>query len=234
MSNRLDLPTLHQLLIDPIASLLPKDPNAYVIFIPQGSLFQVPFPALQDANGTYLIQKHTIRTAPSIQVLALTRQQQQKLASQPANHRGNALVLGNPTMTQISLSPGEPKQALSPLPGAEDEAKPIAPILNTQAIIGAQGTKAAIVQKMPQASVIHLATHGLLDDVQGLGSAIALAPSGNDDGLLTAAEILDMKLQASLVVLIPILQKQTTDAIKLEVSLIVEYDWGLQTRDTRE
>ncbi|MBW4491482.1 MAG: CHAT domain-containing protein [Trichocoleus desertorum ATA4-8-CV12] len=196
-----DLPTLHQLLIDPIASLLPKDPNAHVIFIPQGSLFQVPFPALQDANGTYLIQKHTILTAPSIQVLDLTRQQQQKLATQPTSRRGNALVLGNPTMPQISLFPGEPKQALSPLPGAEAEAKAIAPLLNTQAIIGDQGTKAAITQKMPQASIIHLATHGLLDDVQGLGSAIALAPSGSDDGLLTAAEIFDMKLQASLVVL---------------------------------
>jgi len=193
-----DLPTLHQLLIDPIASLLPKDPNAHVIFIPQRSLFQVPFPALQDANGTYLIQKHTILTSPSIQVLALTRQQ--KLAQKQPNS-SNALVLGNPTMPSVSPSPGEPKRQLSPLPGAEDEARAIAPLLNTQAITGAQGTKAAIVQKMPQASIIHLATHGLLDDLRGLGSAIALAPSGNDDGLLTAEEIFDMKLQASLVVL---------------------------------
>jgi CHAT domain-containing protein len=54
---------------------------------------------------------------------------------------------------------------------------------------------------MPQASIIHLATHGLLDDVRGLGSAIALAPSGKDDGLLTVEEIFDMKLQANLVVL---------------------------------
>jgi len=193
-----DLPTLHQLLIDPIASLLPKDPNAHVIFIPQDSLFQVPFPALLDANGTYLIQKHTILTSPSIQVLALTRQQ--KLAQKQPNS-SNALVLGNPTMPSVSPSPGEPKRQLSPLPGAEDEARAIAPLLNTQAITGAQGTKAAIVQKMPQASIIHLATHGLLDDLRGLGSAIALAPSGNDDGLLTAEEIFDMKLQASLVVL---------------------------------
>jgi CHAT domain-containing protein len=195
-----DLPTLHQLLIDPIASLLPKDPNAHIIFIPQGSLFQVPFPALQDANGTYLIEKHTILTAPSIQVLDLTRQQRLKLPQQPANS-GNALVLGNPTMPSVSLSPGEPKQQLSPLPGAEAEARSIAPLLNTQAITGAQGTKAAIVQKMPQASIIHLATHGLLDDVRGLSSAIALAPSGTDNGLLTAEEIFDMKLQANLVVL---------------------------------
>jgi len=195
-----DLPTLHQLLIDPIASLLPKDPNARVIFIPQGSLFQVPFPALQDANGTYLIEKHTILTAPSIQVLDLTRQQRQKLAQKPANS-GSALVLGNPTMPSVSSYPGEPKQQLSPLPGAEAEAIAIAPLLKTQAITGAQGTKAEIVQKMPQASIIHLATHGLLDDVRGLGSAIALAPSGRDDGLLTAEEIFDMKLQANLVVL---------------------------------
>ena len=193
-----NLPTLHQLLIDPIASLLPKYPNAHVIFIPQGSLFQVPFPALLDANDTYLIEKHTILTAPSIQVLALTRQQ--KLAQKQPNS-GNALVLGNPTMPSVSPSPGEPKRQLSPLPGAEAEARAIAPLLNTQAITGAQGTKAAIIQKMPLASIIHLATHGLLDDVRGLGSAIALAPSGNDDGLLTAEEIFDMKLQASLVVL---------------------------------
>ena len=195
-----DLPTLHQLLIDPIASLLPKDPNAHVIFIPQGSLFQVPFPALQDANGTYLIEKHTILTAPSIQVLDLTRQQRQKLA-QKQSHSGTALVLGNPTMPSVSSYPGEPKQQLSPLPGAEAEAIAIAPLLNTQAITGAQGTKAQSTQKMPQASIIHLATHGLLDDVNGLGSAIALAPSGKDDGLLTAEEIFDMKLQANLVVL---------------------------------
>jgi CHAT domain-containing protein len=195
-----DLPTLHQLLIDPIASLLPKDPNAHVIFIPQRSLFQVPFPALQDANGTYLIEKHTILTAPSIQVLDLTRQQRQKLA-QKQSHSGRALVLGNPTMPSVSLYPGEPKQQLSPLPGAEAEAIAIAPLLNTQAITGAQGTKAAIFEKMPQASIIHLATHGLLDDVRGLGSAIALDPSGSDDGLLTAEEIFDMKLQANLVVL---------------------------------
>ena len=195
-----DLPTLHQLLIDPIANLLPKDPNAHVIFIPQGYLFQVPFPALKDANGTYLIQKHTILTAPSIQVLALTRQQREKLAQKPPNS-SNALVLGNPTMPSVSPSPGEPKRQLSALPGAEAEARAIAPLLKTQAITGTQGTKAAIVQKMPQASIIHLATHGLLDDVRGLGSAIALAPSGSDDGLLTAEEIFDMKLQANLVVL---------------------------------
>jgi CHAT domain-containing protein len=40
-----------------------------------------------------------------------------------------------------------------------------------------------------------------LDDQQGLQSALALAAGENQDGLLTAAEILDLKLQANLAVL---------------------------------
>ena len=48
------LQQLHQLLIQPIADLLPSDPESRVIFIPQGELFLVPFAALQDANKKYL------------------------------------------------------------------------------------------------------------------------------------------------------------------------------------
>ncbi len=54
--------------------------------------------------------------------------------------------------------------------------------------------------------MIHLATHGLTDDFKGGGTpgAIALGPSHigiPNDGLLTADEILEMKLNAELVVL---------------------------------
>lgn len=40
---------LHQLLIEPIADLLPTNPDDRIVFVPQGSLFLVPFAALQDA-----------------------------------------------------------------------------------------------------------------------------------------------------------------------------------------
>ena len=93
--------------------------------------------------------------------------------------------------------------AIPSLPGAEQEASAIAQLLNTEAITGNLATKAAILPKMVQARIIHLATHGLLDDFTGEGvpGAIALAPGGNDNGLLTASEILDLKLNAQLVVL---------------------------------
>jgi CHAT domain-containing protein len=116
------------------------------------------------------------------------------------------LIVGNPTMPKVVTRVGDPPVQLSDLPGAKQEALEIAKLFNTQAITGAQATKAAIAQQMPNARIIHLATHGLLDDTKGLGvpGAIALAPAGTgelNDGLLTAAEILDMRLNAELVVL---------------------------------
>ncbi|GJD19276.1 hypothetical protein RIVM261_042320 [Rivularia sp. IAM M-261] len=214
-----NLKRLHKLLIDPIADLLPKKETDKVIFIPQNSLFLVPFPALQNEKGKYLIEKHTILTSPSIQVLDLTRQQRQKLEtrSQKAPAKLNytsPLIVGNPTMPKVAFKIGDKPQQLTPLPGAEKEAKAIASLFNTQALVGNQATETNVLQHLPQAEIIHFATHGLFDDIRGLDSAIALAPENPNslssplskedkkrDGLLTAEEILGMKINADLVVL---------------------------------
>lgn len=203
-----NLRRLHELLISKIEDLLPKNENEKVIFIPHSGLFLVPFAALQDTNGKYLIQKHTILTSPSIQVLGLTRKQEEIIGTQPIQGK-NTLIVGNPTMPSIPLKTGEAPQQLAPLPGAEKEAIAIGNLLNTQPLIGNQATKSAVLQRLPQARFVHLATHGIFDDVQGLNSSIALAPNTNlnkqannyGDGFLTAGEILDLKLNAELVVL---------------------------------
>ncbi|BAY81480.1 TPR repeat-containing protein [Calothrix parasitica NIES-267] len=199
--QRESLQKLHQLLVKPIADLLPTDPNQRVTFVPQSDLFLVPFPALMDSQGKYLIEKHTILTAPAIQVLELTRSQQQRIKTLPKLSRQNALIVGNPTMPKFNTKYGEAGKQLSSLPGAKREAEAIAPLFNTTALTSDEATETAIKAKLPQAGVIHLATHGLFDGFQGLQSSIALAPSSQDNGLLTASEILDIKLNADLVVL---------------------------------
>ncbi|WP_367275304.1 CHAT domain-containing protein [Microcoleus sp. CAWBG58] len=184
---------LYNLLIAPIANELPQDPNAHVVFIPQDSLFLVPFAALQDPEGHYLIEKHTILTAPAIQVLDTTHKRRQQVPGKATQ----VLIAGNPTMPTL---PGK-SEALSPLPNAKTEAEAIATIFGTQPLIGNQATKAAILPQLSQARIIHLATHGILDDQNGIGSSIALAPSAGDNGFLTAEEIFGLKLNAELVVL---------------------------------
>ncbi|OKH45984.1 hypothetical protein NIES2101_25805 [Calothrix sp. HK-06] len=199
---------LQQLLIQPVADLLPQDANAHVVLIPHRSLFLVPFAALQDATGKFLIEKHTISFAPSIQVLDLTYQLRKQRATK---NSASALIVGNPTMPKVVTEVGEPPEQLSPLPGSEEEAKAIAQLFNAKALIGANANKSQVVQQMANSSVVHLATHGLLDDFSGLGipGAIALAPdptsqsqtSIQENGILTASEILNLKLNNELVVL---------------------------------
>ncbi|MDX2096622.1 MAG: CHAT domain-containing tetratricopeptide repeat protein [Leptolyngbyaceae cyanobacterium bins.59] len=190
------LQELHALLIAPIADLLPQNPEAPVIFVPQGELFLIPFAALQDPSGKYLIERHTILISPSIQVLQLISKR-----TGPSRPK-ESLIVGNPTMPKVRFNPQEIAQ-LPSLPGAEKEAKTIATLLKSQPLLGAQATESAVLQKMPQSRLIHLATHGLLDDFGGTGipGAIALAPDAQRDGLLTAAELLGLKLNADLVVL---------------------------------
>jgi tetratricopeptide (TPR) repeat protein len=185
--------TLHQLLIDPIADLLPTDPNQHVVFIPDRTLFLVPFVALKDANGQYLIQKHTIRTSSSIQLLDKTR----ALKTRPKGDR--TLIVGNPLMPNDPTA-SQPKP-LSNLPNAEQEARAIAPLFNTKALTGNKATKASILQQMPNAKLIHFATHGSFYDRNGFKSWLAFAPSGSDRGILTAEEVAQMQLSADLVVL---------------------------------
>ena len=182
---------LNQLLIKPIEDLLPKDSKAHVIFIPHQELFFVPFPALVDITGKSLIEKHTILTSPSIQVLTLTKQQRKRVSG------NKVLVMGNPTMPNMTVGGGNSSQSLPPLLRGEQESIEIAEFLKTQPLIGNQATKSAFLEQLPNSRTIHLATYGLLDATkrQGVPGGIALAPAGNDNGILTAAEILNLQEQ---------------------------------------
>ncbi|MEL6462145.1 MAG: CHAT domain-containing tetratricopeptide repeat protein [Cyanobacteria bacterium J06621_15] len=205
-SSKNELEKLHTILIEPIADVLPKSEEEHVIFIPHEDLFLVPFATLKDSEEKYLIEKHTISTAPSIQILNFTNKLKKSVIK---DNFKSALIVGNPTMPTI------PKQeALQELPHSEKEARKIANLLGTNPIIGAQATKIDVMKKMPNASLIHLATHGLLDEVKELGllqktkklsspGALALAPpqENKHNGFLTSDEIAEMELQAEMVVL---------------------------------
>jgi len=202
------LQAYYNLLIEPIDELLPTKENEKVIFVPQGALFLVPFAALQNpSNEKYLIQKHTILTAPSIQaiqILSQRRTQQQNI--KPDRKTEDVLIVG------IKKYVKERKKGsrqfcskdypLKDLPKAAEEATEIAKILGlspAKVLIDDKATEAAVKQQLPQARIIHLATHGLLDscEEEAVPGAIALAESSEtnkpNDSWLTASEIFDMK-----------------------------------------
>jgi CHAT domain-containing protein len=112
------LQLLHQILIEPIIDLLPTDANSPIIFVPHYDLFLVPFAALQDSNNRYLIENHTILTSPSIQVLEITREHQNRVRGL----RQAALIVGDPT---IAPKFNENPYKLRQIPGQKKPPKPL-------------------------------------------------------------------------------------------------------------
>lgn len=191
------LQDLYNLLIAPIAAELPRDPDQVVTFVLQDWLFMVPFAALQDGKGHYLIEQHSMSAVPSLAILDLTHQEL------TAGRKGKGvLIVGNPAMPSLSGGPGEPARPLNSLPGAEREARAVALRFHATPLIGAAASKDEVLRRLPNAGIVHLATHGLLDQTTGgYQSALALAPKDGDSGFLTTLEIQNLKLDADLVVL---------------------------------
>ena len=102
-------------------------------------------------------------------------------------------------------------EALSPLPDSAEELKAVAAKLGASSSdihLGRNATEANVKRlRLDEYRVVYFATHGLVaGDVEGLGEpSLALAlpsePSELDDGLLTASEVAQLKLNADWVVL---------------------------------
>jgi len=189
-------------LIDPIREHLPEEPDTPVAFIPQGELFLVPFAALPDENGRFLVEDHVITLSPSIELLRLARERRKAV---DAAGLTEILLVGNPTMPGYQPRPDRDAVALSPLPGAEAEAKHLGSVLEAEPLIGDDATETAVASRMEQARFLHFATHGLLEAEnaynQSLLSSLAFASCDKEDGFLTVKETARMNLRAELAVL---------------------------------
>lgn len=191
------LKELYKLLIEPIASHLPKSPDEIVTFVPHGPLYYVPFAALMSPDNHYLVEQHTVAYVPAIGVLRTTLKLQQELSGS----KNTLLAFGNPITKAIASFVGK-------LPYSEKEVQAIATLFGQNDAlvdIGDKATKLEFRKQAPSRSIIHLATHGLIDEERPMDSALVLAPAPNDptdDGLFTVQDILQVPpLHAKLIVL---------------------------------
>jgi CHAT domain-containing protein len=96
---------------------------------------------------------------------------------------------------------------LDPLPDAESQVRLIRDIYGADrsvSYVGTQATESQFKADAPHYTVLHLATHGVLDEASPLYSHLVLSSApdnAEDDGRLEAWEIMRMKLTADVVVL---------------------------------
>jgi CHAT domain-containing protein/tetratricopeptide (TPR) repeat protein len=190
---RADARALYDTLLGPFAGRLAG--ISRLIVVPDGALWDVPFQALRGPAG-YLIETTAVSYAPSIAVLREIRR-----LPRPAGAR-TLLVMAKATFDPVSTP------ALGPLPDADAQARALRDVYGpdrSAVFAGPDATEGRFAASAPHFSVLHLATHGVLDEASPLYSYLALTPGAaddpGDDGRLEAREIMRMKIPADLVVL---------------------------------
>ncbi len=158
------LGSLHKVLIDPVeADLLPM-----VVFIPTGFLDYVPFPALTDASGKFLIERKRCAT--------LLKSSELEQITRARVKDGKVVALGNPDGS---------------LPAAGEEVTQIGKLFPGSSTKVGAGVAKSDVQVAPGTGMLHLATHGVIDNKNPAGSYLVLGGNQN----LMMADIYGLKLK---------------------------------------
>lgn len=204
---------LYQYLFEPIAARIQgKD----LFIVPDGVLGYIPFEALLTAPITadstnfedfpYLLKEHSLRfnfsAHASMPYLEKTKR----------SHSGEVLALaplfenktgdGNLAMRSGSTGSFRGLPDLSPLPGTLLELESLKALFRGQFLQAEAASEMAFKQNAPNYSLLHVATHTLIDDrLPGLSKLVFSSKEDEEDGFLHAYELYNMDLNSDLVTL---------------------------------
>ena len=179
---RAPLRRLHAALIAPVEATGLLAGKSRLVLVPHVELQYLPFAALMDTAGHFLVERYELALTPSASVwLALGER-----STEPAG---------------AGLLAFAPRPAT--LPGSSQEVATIQRLAGTdaQVLTGTAATESAFRRLAPTRRVLHLATYGVLNKQNPLFSFVQLAPDGAEDGRLEVHEVFGLHLVADLVVL---------------------------------
>jgi CHAT domain-containing protein len=215
---------LYGTILGPFDQLVKKHRRLRII--PHGNLASLPFEALVDRSGKFLVEGHDVSYS-----LSATLGLEQARARRPARSSRRRFVgMGDPVYDWAAFRAGraeggaaagrgvalwasarrlahksgrERSLGLERLPGTAKELKAIARLFGSghKLYLRDQASEENVkAGALADARIVHLASHGLLEPhYQAL--ALSLDPSSKEDGFLLHSEIAELELDADLVVL---------------------------------
>ena len=160
---------LDRILIAPVGKLLTNVDE--LVLVRDRQLQAVPFAALFDGERWLVERFEAIRYAPSAA----------RTPKPAGTSLAPAVVIADPD------APG-----WDPLPYSVEEANEVGAIHRAPVIEGADATRARFLDSLQRSGLVHYAGHA--DSNARAHGALVLAPSGGDDGLLTANDIARLSL----------------------------------------
>jgi CHAT domain-containing protein/tetratricopeptide (TPR) repeat protein len=196
---------LYVLLIKPAQKQLQSKTN--LIISPDNVLWDLPFQTLLSPELRYLIEDSAISYAPSLSVLREMKLVREKKRAQA---KASLLALGNPALGARSKELAKfvkMDAQLQSLPEAAAQVKELERLYGktlSRVYTGTAAREELIKEQSAHYRILHLAAHGILNDVNPMYSHVLLSQTpgrSDEDGLLEAWEMMDLDLNADLVVL---------------------------------
>src|SRR5207249_4794788 len=139
-----------------------------LVIVPDGRLHLLPFDAMVDGSGRYLVSSHTITYAPSATSLYLTNFAPQKPAQRPLLGLGGIPYVQNAQLTKLATMRGYISTPLVNLPASKEEvlaAQAAFPSNSDTVLLGSTATKSAFEHSgLEEHSIIHMAVHGVANE----------------------------------------------------------------------
>ena len=178
------------------AGLLKDGRYKRLVIVPDGPLVDIPFAALMDSKGRRLGARYALSSSISLGMLTWS----------PNPRKSTSDVLCVAPFADDSRVPiGGGRGVYGALPSSGSEILAIKKVIpNTSGFLRGQATKATWIRQAPKFTVLHFATHGILDNRDGLHSSLLFASETGDKkgyDTLYAREILPLPLSAQLAVL---------------------------------
>ncbi|MBV9438332.1 MAG: CHAT domain-containing protein [Acidobacteria bacterium] len=193
---------LYELLLGPVPEASQKE---QLIIVRDGALHLLGFDALIDNHNQYVVQSRTVVYAPSATAFFLLRTPRRH-DQQPV---GVLAVGGVPYdrsgLMKSGITRGLSGSDLPDLPSSEDEARVAIKALpgpQNTLLIGSRATETAVKRAINHRT-IHFAVHGIPNESRPDRAALVLLsdPQNGEDGFLEASEVVQLHLNADLVVL---------------------------------
>lgn len=180
---------LYQLLVGSAGHV---ESGSNLMVIPDRWLHFVPFVALRDSTGRYLVRDHPVSYAPSAILLTSNLAR----ARQRFSRSSKVLAIGNPAFDRRTFQ-------LPYLPAADGEARRIASLYANETLLtGPDATDAALERLAPSFDILHFAGHAVVGRDAPQLSHLVLASGASSDGAVFSTEIAQWKLPRTRLVIL--------------------------------
>jgi len=201
-SARAEARTLYQLLLQPLNEAQTRE---QLIVVRDGQLHLVPFDALLNSHNEYVLESQTVDYEPSATSFFLLRTADRTKRPNEGLLAVGGVPYGRSNLKKTAVTRGYGDASLSDLPSSGDEARAAVAALPNKLnalLVGSKATETAFKESTNH-SMFHLAAHAIVNEARPDRAALVLLsdPVSVEDGFLQTSEVVQLPLNADLVVL---------------------------------